>query len=106
MKRKQLGDKLCRIVTFLVCLLPTFSAVSQNVFDSNNVSGKYVITDYLNHQIVLDIKKANTINYEGLPQGSGTITSGGRKLIGHWNLTDCDNKLFLAFNTYDDIEFG
>lgn len=103
--KKQLGEKLCGILTFLVCLLPAFSAGAQKIFDANNVSGRYVITDYLNQKVILDIGKANKTDYAGLPEGPGTVTARGRKLIGNWSLTECDNILFLAFKTYDYIDF-
>ena len=100
--KKQLGEKTFIIITLLLLLFPAISAQAQKIFDSSNPAGKYIITDYQNRKIILNIGKTTAISY-GMPKGTGTITINGRTLNGNWNVTDFNDAPYLAFETYDNI---
>ncbi len=91
------------IALLLLLLFPAVSAYAQKTFDVSNPAGRYTITDYQGRKIILNIGKTTSSDILAMPHGTGTITLNGRTLKGKWNVTDFNDSLFLAFETYDNI---
>lgn len=69
--------------------------------------GKYVITDYMNHKLTLNVGKTTGKDFLGLPKGSGTITVNGRTLKGTWHVSKLgDEGPYLVFETYGNVRFN
>ena len=88
-------------VAFLLMLLTAFSAQAQKVFDNNNPVGRYIITDYLNRRITLNINKSN-----GTHINPATIVVNGRNLVGKWHVTSFNGEYYLCFESYDYVRFS
>ena len=101
--KKLISGRTGLFVAFILLLLPAFSINAQELFSVSNPAGKYVITDYLNKKITLNINKPTSTDMLGMPKGTGTITINGRTLNGNWNMSDFNGKKFLAFETYNNV---
>lgn len=90
------------VLVIMMILAPSVALNAQRIIDPKNITGTYVVTDYLNRKITLKIGQQNSSDYI-FRYGRGTINVNGRTLPGKWSLWEEDGFYYLGFNTYDDI---
>ena len=95
---------MLRILSALLLIFtPLSKGYAQKTFDFEKPEGTYIITDYLNHKMILKLNKGTSSGIL-MKKGSGTITINGKTLQGTWNRFDDDP--YIAFETYDNIRIS
>lgn len=92
------------LIAVCLFLLQAVSVQAQTIFNPANPAGKYIVTDYLNRKITLDIGKVTGTDILDCAKGRGTITANGRTLPGNWSVTEMNSRYFLCFETYDYVK--